>query len=103
MGMKVGFLIKSLITVGELTRKWFLTCMDPLMRFQVEIERKAFSTNFTHVGFFASVNQHVALEFCIVKESFFTARMSARIQFVSMDSHVLLQGCSIIENLSTGF
>jgi hypothetical protein len=49
------------------------------------------------------VDEHVALEFSVIEESFFTSRMYTRIELITMNCHVLLQRGSIIENFTTGF
>jgi hypothetical protein len=46
------------------------------------------------------VHKHVPFEFRIVKETFFAARVDALEKLIAMHCHVLLQRCSVTENLS---
>lgn len=66
MGMKVRFLVESLVTVGKLTREWLLAGVNSLMGFQIKVQREPLATCFALVRFLTCVDKHVSLELSII-------------------------------------
>ena len=65
--------------------------MDPHMSLEVEIKRKPLVAEIALVRFLACMNEHMTLEFGVVKKSFAAALISALKEFVAMDGIVFLQ------------
>ena len=68
MCCQIGRLSESLAAVRILARIRLVPIVNSLVRFQIEIEGKAATTYFTHVRFFARMNQQVSFELRVIQE-----------------------------------
>lgn len=98
MSMQIRFLVKSLVAARVRATEWFLTSVNPEMRFQVEIQAELFTAYFTFVRFLTSMNKHMSFKFRVVQKTFVAVVKGAlklnfsrekSYQLVTVDCHVL--------------